>query len=592
MIQLHHGDCLDVLRTMPDASVDAIVTDPPYGLRFMGKKWDYDVPSVAIWEQCLRVLKPGGHLLAFAGTRTQHRMAVRIEDAGFEIRDLVMWHYGSGFPKSTDISRRIDLEEQKRWLDVCKALDNLEITAIMEAWKDHSRIASTAGLSFAKSPTATGISTPKSGSAPEPVVLQAIQESSDALALVAELSFKEAHLTSEAEISSALMPAAASESQNPVKCAEHLRKRSSVIYTRTGIAQCAVKELPSESMAGNLKAVEALRTWLGSKPSSMQEATNVLCAALTDDLKLITLNQSKTFRNFDTTRQTACASAISVTITESMAECLISFTVDTLRKQAIDRAAGAEREVVGVNANSRPAKRKGGAGFDAAVGGEALGDMPITAPATPEAQQWAGWGTALKPATEIVTMARKPLEGTVAANVLQWGTGGINVDGCRVETDGEQVQAQQAHRTGRFTTALDHDGERPREYSTSGRWPANLIHDGIDEAVGLFPDAGKESAARFFYTAKADAIDRNDGLSPGERNAHPTVKPVDLMCYLCRLVTPPGGIVLDPFMGSGSTGKACVTEGFSFIGIERDADSFATAQARVVSPMPLFKDVL
>jgi site-specific DNA-methyltransferase (adenine-specific) len=106
----------------------------------------------------------------------------------------------------------------------------------------------------------------------------------------------------------------------------------------------------------------------------------------------------------------------------------------------------------------------------------------------------------------------------------------------------------------------------------------------------MYSDSG--SAARFFYTAKADATDRNDGLSPGERNAHPTVKPVDLMCYLCRLVTPPGGIVLDPFMGSGSTGKACVTEGFSFIGIERDADSFATAQARVVSPMPLFKDVL
>jgi site-specific DNA-methyltransferase (adenine-specific) len=135
-------------------------------------------------------------------------------------------------------------------------------------------------------------------------------------------------------------------------------------------------------------------------------------------------------------------------------------------------------------------------------------------------------------------------------------------------------------------------GKEIPKYKPGGRWPSNLLHDGSDEAVGLFPDAGKESAARFFYTAKADATDRNDGLSPGERNAHPTVKPVDLMCYLCRLVTPPGGIVLDPFMGSGSTGKACVTEGFSFIGIERDADSFATAQARVVSPMPLFKDVL
>ena len=117
MIQLHHGDCLDVLRTMPDASVDAIVTDPPYGLRFMGKKWDYDVPTTEVWAECLRVLKPGGHLLAFAGTRTQHRMAVRIEDAGFEIRDMIAWVYGSGFPKSMDVSKAIDkmdaVEEQR-----------------------------------------------------------------------------------------------------------------------------------------------------------------------------------------------------------------------------------------------------------------------------------------------------------------------------------------------------------------------------------------------------------------------------------------------------------------------------------------------
>lgn len=105
---LHNGDCLDVLRGMADNSIDSIVTDPPYGLSFMGKKWDYDVPAVEVWAECLRVLKPGGHLLAFAGTRTQHRMAVRIEDAGFEIRDMIAWVYGSGFPKSLDVSKAID----------------------------------------------------------------------------------------------------------------------------------------------------------------------------------------------------------------------------------------------------------------------------------------------------------------------------------------------------------------------------------------------------------------------------------------------------------------------------------------------------
>jgi hypothetical protein len=209
--QLYLGDCLDVLRTMPDCSVDAVVTDPPYGLSFMGKRWDYDVPSVAIWAECLRVLKPGGHLLAFAGTRTQHRMAVRIEDAGFEIRDLIMYCYGSGFPKSTDISKRIDLEEKKRWLDVCKALDSLPESAIMDTWKEHLRAASTAGLSFAKNLTATGTSTPKSGFAPETVLLQASQENSDVFALVAELSSKEAlPMFPEVATSSAPMPAASS----------------------------------------------------------------------------------------------------------------------------------------------------------------------------------------------------------------------------------------------------------------------------------------------------------------------------------------------------------------------------------------------
>jgi len=107
-MMLHNGDCLEVMREMPDSSVDLVLTDPPYGLKFMGKKWDCDVPGVAVWAECLRVLKPGGHLLAFAGTRTQHRMACNIEDAGFEIRDMLAWIYGSGFPKSLDISKAID----------------------------------------------------------------------------------------------------------------------------------------------------------------------------------------------------------------------------------------------------------------------------------------------------------------------------------------------------------------------------------------------------------------------------------------------------------------------------------------------------
>ena len=107
-ITLYLGDCLEVMGGMADDSVDSVVTDPPYGLRFMGKKWDHAVPPAAVWRECLRVLKPGGYLLCFAGTRTQHRMGVNIEDAGFEIRDMIAWVYGSGFPKSRDISKAID----------------------------------------------------------------------------------------------------------------------------------------------------------------------------------------------------------------------------------------------------------------------------------------------------------------------------------------------------------------------------------------------------------------------------------------------------------------------------------------------------
>lgn len=345
---LHRGDCLAVLRTMADSSVDSIVTDPPYGLKFMGKKWDYDVPAVEVWAECLRVLKPGGHLLAFAGTRTQHRMAVRIEDAGFEIRDMIAWVYGSGFPKSHN-------------------------------------------------------------------------------------------------------------------------------------------------------------------------------------------------------------------------------------------------------------------------------------------GEWGG--TALKPALEPITMARKPLVGTVAENWSEHGTGALNIDACRVpiDTDADASQLrtmQRGQRAGGDGWGMSTvGGDAPQVVRPDGRWPANLIHDGSDEALAAFPQAkgqqgaltGDEpsdkiantfgkfagrapseprgdtgSAARFFYCAKASRADRNEGLfsssTPAvgtgatmrEReiadwparngNFHPTVKPIALMAYLIRLVTPPRGTTLDCYMGSGSTGVAAMREGFNFIGIERDED--------------------
>ena len=380
---IHLGDCREVLETMADSSVHSIVTDPPYGLKFMGKKWDCDVPCVEIWEQCLRVLKPGGHLLAFAGTRTQHRMAVGIEDAGFEIRDVIAWVYGSGFPKSLDVSK------------------------------------------------------------------------------------------------------------------------------------------------------------------------------------------------------------------------------------AIDKAAGVEREVVG------RARRDAGSNNDHAFTSFRPIEFDITTPATDAARQWHGWGTALKPALEPITMARKPLTGTVSSNVLEHGTGGINVDGCRVGATVEtwprtrarpadgQPNALYTHKlAGNDLTQTVSTGAAP-----SGRWPANLIHDGSEEFKTITCDA-----ARFFYCAKASKADRDEGcegiderlsMRYGEKaqgplpqqtpskpvaqgNHHPTVKPTALMRYLCRLVTPPNGIVLDPFMGSGSTGKAAIMEGFSFIGIERESEYVEIAKKRIGSQVDLF----
>jgi DNA modification methylase len=347
---LLHGDNMDLLRDLPDNCVHAVVTDPPYGLSFMGKKWDYDVPTVELWAECLRVLKPGGHLLAFAGTRTQHRMAVRIEDAGFEIRDMIAWVYGSGFPKSHDVSK------------------------------------------------------------------------------------------------------------------------------------------------------------------------------------------------------------------------------------AIDKAAGAEREII---TNPLAAKQT------ASIRTNAYGDYNATThisptPATEAARQWQGWGSALKPALEPITVARKPLIGTIAENVLQHGTGAINVDGCRVA---HNEPLQLCKRTGNLENGMN-KGNAYGVYNATnnnkssadpaGRWPANLIHDG-----GLDVVKELKSAARFFYTAKAGGRDRNANLDPDNPNAHPTVKPLLLMQYLVRLVTPPGGVVLDPFMGSGTTGLACRREGFDFIGMEREAAYFQTSKNRI-----------
>jgi len=414
-VRLHHGDCLDALRALPDCSVDSVCCDPPYHLTsivkrfgaegaapaqhgtdgafarasrgFMGKTWDGgDIAfRPETWAEILRVLKPGGHLAAFGGTRSYHRLACAIEDAGFEIRDQIGWAYGTGFPKSHDVSK------------------------------------------------------------------------------------------------------------------------------------------------------------------------------------------------------------------------------------GIDRALGCERETVREGASGAGSQTVSSLGNGLNVN---FAPRPITAPSSEAAKEWAGWGTALKPAWEPICLARKPLsEGTVAANVLAHGTGGINIDACRVET-GDTTKRP----AGRMTSAGIAGGSFASQEighreivmqsggSPLGRWPANIIHDGSAEVVAAFPDSagaatpvcGHEpsetgqngiygryarvasgpvrgdsgSAARFFYSAKASKRDRAG-------SKHPTVKPVALMRWLTRMVTPPGGTILDPFAGTGTTAEAAYREGFRCVLIEREAEYVADIERRL-----------
>jgi len=470
MTTLLEGDCRERMKDLPDNSVDSIVTDSPYELGFMGKKWDrsgiaYDP---AVWTQCLRVLKPGGYLLSFGGTRTYHRMVCAIEDAGFEIRDEVLWIYSTGFPKSLDISKAIDRLAPR--------------VGMFDAFATH----------FLERLSASALS------------------------------------------------------QKDV---------AAYFPSRTGGLTGCVWNWANGANVPTLKQWQVLQPLLGLSPEWLP---------------------------------------------------------------LIERVE-AEREVVG-----RREVPIGHAFAGPVYGGDSSSKgVDVTIPSTPAAKQWQGWGTALKPAHEPICLARKPLEGTVAANALKYGVGGLNIDGCRVGVDDgdSNIRVNPTKSNGLNSCFGIGDVSYARGPAVLGRFPANLITDGSEEVVKMFPQTGASranlvdderrnesgatwigfggrrdpsnshndfggSAARFFYSAKASPQDRNEGLDV--RNGHPTVKPVDLMCYLCRLITPKGGTVLDPFMGSGSTGKAAQMEGFNFIGIELDPEYFKIAKARIEDADNLF----
>ena len=443
--KVEQGDCRDIMRTLPDNSVDAIVSDPPYGLSFMGKAWDHGVPGVEFWTEALRVAKPGAHLVAFGGTRTYHRLAVAIEDAGWEVRDCLSWLYGSGFPKSLAVDKAID----------------------------------------------------KRGGYP--------------------------HLA--AQIGEALRMARESRG-------------------------LTVGECDKRFCGGTTNW-----SWFEGRPKGQRAPTTQTFAAIAAEWPEV------------------------AHLAEAVAE--------------------AEREVVGRDTKAR--STAGASALPTMGGSVEYKSWDITAPATDAAKRWHGWGTALKPAWEPIILARKPLTGTVAANVTQYGTGAINVDGCRIGTDTVRSSGTTGMDARRFA-----QGTRPQDYEArqepsvhTGRWPANVCLD--EDAAGMLGEP-----SRFFYTAKVSRKEREAGLdgmpereggikndsgrgfSEGDpykkittTNHHPTVKPIALMRWLCRLVTPPNGLILDPFNGSGSTGCAAVLEGFRYIGCELEAEYVEIARCRI-----------
>lgn len=489
-VDVYQGDSREILRVIADCSVDAVVTDPPYALvsigkrfgadnaapaksdgptgvyarasaGFMGRQWDTGETAFAVefWGEVHRVLKPGGFVVAFSGTRTYHRLACAIEDAGFEIRDMISWLYGSGFPKSKDVAASIDSID---------ADDERRARALMfTAWMRST------GLGVDQINGLTGT----------------------------------------------------------VMASHYLSEKSQ-------------PSIPT------LDLFDRLRPFLPAVPAWVEEL-------------------------------------------------VLQRTVESQNMKA--------REVVGQHDQSAQAALW----REKFQGGEAAAPGLITRAYSPEAQAFEGWGTALKPACEPCVLARKGLEGTLGRNVLAYGVGGLNIDACRVGTDGGTVFAglRQGSEHGSASTYGDGlNGKLATAVKGLGRWPANVVHDGSDEVVHAFPfsesppprltkrspdgdgrlgygafggqpevvigpgDSG--SAARFFYSAKADTEDRLG-------SEHPTVKPVDLMAWLVRLTCPRGGVVLDPFAGSGTTGLAAMREGCDAILIEREADHADDIRRRI-----------
>lgn len=531
-ITLHNGNCLDVLATLPAESVDSIVTDPPYGLSFMGKKWDYDVPTVEVWQQCLRVLKPGGHLLAFAGTRTQHRMAVRIEDAGFEIRDMIAWVYGSGFPKSLDVSKAIDKAAgAEREVVGSRVADDIRGGNMHAANRgerhtiDITAPATDAARQWQGWGTALKPSWESVTWARKPLPLETEQRT-----IRTNLFQMEARLWLLLNVNVVKSSSASNQSEFAEALNTAQWTAGECISTQAGLCDQMGMSLFELVATISLNTVSSWNRTLDDVWNQASTSTIETASSMTTDWKTLRY----------------CLSQITA---EDM------LLANSLPGGFSVNACNAGRTFSALLAS-----------LEATLTLSAIGPAMLQAAESyPEKD--------VRPSLEPVMVARKPLRGTVAENVLQHGTGGLNVDGCRVGTEGRPLVESKAEQSqNAFGDRLN--GSRSAGTTTLGRWPANLIHDGSDEVAGLFPEEEEQSASRFFYCAKADASERRD-------SKHPTVKPVALMRYLVRLVTPIGATVLDPFCGSGTTLEAAMLESCKAIGIELNPEYCADAVERL-----------
>lgn len=598
---LHCGDCLEWMETLPSGSISAVITDPPYGLAFMGKAWDRSVPGPEFFAEMLRVAKPGAHLLSFGGTRTYHRMACAIEDAGWEVRDMLQWLYGSGFPKSMDVSKAIDKAAgaEREVVGTYRAATQSGVTGGLNASAANERGQTFANVTIPATDAARQWNGWGTALKPAHEILTLAQKPLDLQALCASLA-----QTVWSQLCQFKSPAKRVELSSLSSQSASAVVADSVLWSAVGACNtpgdlfALMDTLPSGTVIpSSLNTAFSWLNILAEVCSRESMFTTSTATGLTTDLRILNCCLSKNTQ--EGTGQSATP-LLGIGQNALLAESL--FSVVAL-KAGITRTPFA-------------------AALATSLGNEA----------------------GLRPDCSAICLARKPLIGTVAANVLAHGTGALNVDGCRLACDGGSPAADR-RKSGRGGNGVWPDRRTQETYSTPrpsealGRWPANLLLD--ESAAALLDEQSGESeskatprnnagrpasvakgaeydhttlghadsggASRFFYVSKASTAEREEGLedfeaaqmdesrdpdAPGgnnqrnrgagvRKNIHATVKPVDLMRWLCRLITPPGGIVLDPFTGSGTTGVACAAEGLRFMGAELSPEYHAIAERRI-----------